>query len=198
MKLNKQITVILFLCAIFTSCTSNRTTYKDEKVRLITVERELPFSADIVWKKIFLDYGGAYKFNPGVIKSDYVGEYRSAEVGAKRYMHQDNEAKKILYEQIEEIDHEDKMMLFKIYDAKGIPINTSVTYGKSQLISVDAKKTLFKVNFYYKTKPGFLAAFVNSRLEENFNNMLIGIEHHLLTGELITEETFERIVENYR
>lgn len=197
-KLIKQISSVLFLSILLASCAKNITTFQGEKVRIISVERELPFPAERIWEKIFLDYGGAYKFNPGVVKSDYVGEYKSAKVGAKRYMQQDIDGKKIVYEQIEKIDPASMLMLFKIYDAKGVPINNQVTYGQSELVSIDSNRTLFKVNFYYRTKPKFLATFANSSLEKDFNNMLIGIEHHLTTGELITRENFKEIAGRYR
>lgn len=198
MKPKKQITSILFLCIILTSCTSNKTTYKDEEVRLITIERELPFPIDTVWEKIFMDFGGAHKFNTGVLNSDYIGDIKEAKVGAQRFMQQDDAGKKVLYERIEEIDKLNHLMRFKIYDAKGIPINTNVTYGVSQLIALNSNKTLFKLNFYYRTKPKFLATFANSSLEEDFNNMMICIEHYLTTGEVIAKEDLNKIIEKYK
>lgn len=182
---------------IMVSCATNKVIYKDNNVRVITVERELPFPIDTIWEKIFMDFGGAHKFNTGVLMSDYVGDLKEAKVGAQRFMQQDDAGKKVLYERIEEIDKVHHSMRFKIYDAKGVPINTDVTYGVSQLVSLDSNKTLFKINFYYQTTPKFLATFANSSLEEDFINMTICIQHYLATGEVISKNNLNKVIEKY-
>ncbi|MEM6394743.1 MAG: hypothetical protein AAF741_00245 [Bacteroidota bacterium] len=196
-SIGHQLLTILFVF-IISSCASNTATFEGEKVRLITVERELHYSADIVWDKIFMDYGGSHKFNVNVVESGYTGDIKTAKVGAQRYMQQDEEGKKILYERIEMIDANSKKMRFKIYDAKGIPINTDVTYGESQLIEKGENSSLFRINFYYRLKPSFLANFANSGLERDFTNMTIGMEHYLRTGEQISEDNFDEIASKYK
>ncbi|MEM9888941.1 MAG: hypothetical protein AAF849_23815 [Bacteroidota bacterium] len=194
---SKYPSLLILSFLLLASCASNTVNFEGEKVRLITVERELPYAVEVVWDKIFMDYGGSYKFNANVVESGYVGAIETAKVGAQRYMNQDAEGEKVLYERIEKISEADKKMRFKIYDAKGIPINTDVTYGESQLISQGENSTLFRINFYYRLTPSFLANFANSGLKEGFENMTIGMEHYLATGEQITKANFEAIAKQY-
>ncbi|MEM1327214.1 MAG: hypothetical protein AAGI23_14730 [Bacteroidota bacterium] len=199
----KSITTAITMLCILTilllpACSSNMVTYENEEVRYISVERTLPFPTDVIWDRVFMEYGDAHRFNPNVIHSAYIGNIDKAIVGAQRLLQQDDEGKKVLYERIEQINESDRLMRFKIYDAKGIPINTEVTYGESQLIEAGDDSTLFRVQFYYRTQPKFLATFANNTLLKDFEDMLIGIEYYLATGEAVTRENFGKIAEQYQ
>lgn len=168
-----------------------------QNVRVIEVERELPFPADTIWNTIFLDYGGASKFNPKVVSSGFLGDQTTVGVGAERFMYNDAEGEEGIHERIVNFDSEKKMMRFKIYEAKKTPVDTDVTYGESQLKSLGANRTLFKLKFQYRTTPKILAHFANGTLEKDFENMLIGIEHYLTTKEAVTAENFDSIAKLY-
>lgn len=169
-----------------------------KNVRVINVERELPFSADEVWQKIFMKYGDSQMFNPKVVRSGYLTDITKAEVGAERYTYYDQDGQEGVHERIVEIDNETKRMRFKIFEARNLPINTSVSYGNSSLTSLDNGKTLFKLKFEYRTEPPLLALFANGGIKKDLQNMMIGVEHHLHTGEQVTTENFKDIQEMYQ
>ena len=169
-----------------------------KNVRVINVQRELPFPIDTVWNTIFMDYGGAAKFNPKVVSSGYLGNIMEAMVGAERFMYNDQEGKEGVHERIVHIDSEKKLMRFKIFKAINLPVDTIATYGESQLVALDETSTLFKIKFQYRTSPKILAHFANDALKKDFERMTVGIEHYLTTKEAVTEEVFEdKIVDLY-
>ena len=168
----------------------------NKNVRIIQVERELPFPIDTVWNKIFLDYGGASKFNPKVVSSGYLGPIKEAKIGAERFMYNDAAGEEGIHERIIHFDSEKKVMRFQIFKAINLPVDTSVTIGESQLIALDHKSTLFKIKFQYRTTPKILAHFANGSLTKDFKRMTVAIEHFLTTGEQVTAENFDDYIAN--
>ena len=166
--------------------------------RGIRVERELPFAAEAVWNQIFLDYGGAAKFNPRVVSSGYLGDATTAAVGAARYMYYDANGDQGIHERIELLDPVAKRMRFKIFEAKDLPIDTRVSFGESQVVALDANRSVFRLTFHYRTLPDFLGLFANSGIRSDLENMTVGMEHYLSTGETVTAENFPAIAAKYR
>ena len=129
------------------------------------------------------------------MRSGYLGETHEAVVGAERFVYSDEEGEQGVHERIERIDHDRMQLRFKIYEARDLPIDTEVSFGESHLTSLGDEKTLFQLRFVYRTSPRFLAHFANGRIEEDLGNMLIGMEHYLATGEEVTADNFEAILE---
>ena len=157
-------------------------------VRTITIERELPYPAELVWERVFLDYGGASKFNPKVVSSGYLGEVRAAAVGAERYMYYDDAGDQGVHERLEMIDSETRQMRFRVVEARELPIDTEATFGESELVPLDENRSMFRLSFHFRTRPRFLALFAERQIRRDLQNMTVGIEYFLTTGEPATPE----------
>ena len=196
-QLHLPLLLLIASSILLASCGGGMTIDGNKNMRVIQVERELPFPADTIWNKIFMDYGGASKFNPNVVSSGYLGEKKDALVGAERFMYNDEEGKEGIHERIVSIDEQKMILRFKIYETIGLPVDTEVTYGESQLVPLAGNKTLFKVTFQYRTVPKFLANFAHGSLTKDFERMTVGIEHYLTSGEEVTAENFDDIADLY-
>ena len=190
-----KLILILACSSILTSCSffngGGKTVDGHKYVRVINVERELPFPIDTVWNTIFMDYGGAAKFNPKVVSSGYLNNQTEVVVGTERFMYNDTEGKEGIHERIVYIDRDKKRMRFKIFKAINLPVDTTVTFGESQLVALEKNRTLFKIQFQYRTTPKILAHFANGSLKKDFERMTVGIEHYLTTREPVTAENFD-------
>ena len=192
-QISKQLAGTLILLFLVQSC--GKTMNGVKNMRVIHVERTLPFPIDTVWKDIFLPFGDAHKFNPNITESGYLGETKKAVIGAERFMR--NTDGGIVHERIVEIDQQTKSMRFKIFEAKDVPIDTAVTFGSSRLVDLGNGKTLFKIELQYRTSPKILAVFAHGSIKKDLENMTIGIEHYLTTYEVVTLDNFERIAKLY-
>ena len=191
LKLSLIMLSLLFLFSCGTTINGHK------NVRVITIERDLPFPIDSVWNTIFLNYGDAHKFNPNVVNSGYIGNVKKAIVGAERFMQNDVDGNEVIHERITHFDEDKKLMRFEIFEAKNVPIDTDVTFGESQLIALDDHTTKFSIKFHYRTKPRILAIFANGSLKKDFGKMTVGIEHYLTTQEPVTKENFDTIAKLY-
>jgi len=167
------------------------------KLRVIEVEREFPFPIERVWDALYVGFGEGYKFNPHWVKTSWVGDIQEAKVGAVRVMQNDEKGKQILHERILYLNKEERSLRFEIFKAKGVPLDTEAAFGESQLIKISGNSTLFKIKFYYRTSPKFLANFAHKRLKGELEDMTIGMEHFISTGENVTKENFDSIAERY-
>ncbi|MCI4671840.1 MAG: hypothetical protein MRZ79_27100 [Bacteroidia bacterium] len=191
-----RILVLLSSSLMMLSCGTTVNGYKN--VRIITVERELPFPVDTVWNTIFMNYGDVAKFNPGAFASGYLGDVHEAVVGAERFIQNDEEGKEVIHERIVHIDAAEKIMRFQIFEAQNVPIDLNATFGESRLIELDSERSLFRLKFHYRTSPRVLALFAHGSLKKDFTNMTIGIEHYLTTKEAVGKENFAEIASRYK
>ncbi|MEL7312917.1 MAG: SRPBCC family protein [Pseudomonadota bacterium] len=171
-------------CAVITG--GGETVDGNKHMRSVTVERELPFSADLIWERVMMDYGGAEKFNPKVVRSGYLGEVQQPIVGAQRYMYYNQEGSEGLHEQLVRVDPQSRSMRFDIIEAREVPVDTSVSFGQSQVIPLGNDRAKMQITLYFRTTPRFLALFASGQIRSDMSNMLAGIEYFLATGKPAT------------
>lgn len=187
--------VVLLFIGILGAC-GGRTINGATNVREIYVERELPYPVETVWQTIFMDYGGAHKFNPNMVNSGYISENQSVAVGVVRFMENSDGGK--MHEKLVELNAEERRMRFQIIEVDGVPIDTDVTFGESSIEALGPDRSKFKMKFQYRTKPKILVVFANGSIKKDFENMTIGMEHYLATKENVTQENFKEIAKLYQ
>ena len=197
-----SVTVLLLVCAVAAGCASHATHYRFDEDQgfvspsregtVVYVERELPFAADVVWDKVYADFGGVAKFHPHFVGSGYLAG-DSLEVGAERYCHTSKDGSTGVHERVVFLDESRREIQFQIHEAFGVPLDTDATFGTSQLVALDEERSLFRLRFVFKTRPFFAAWFAKGRVRRDIEDMTIGMHHYLATGEDVNESNFARI-----
>ena len=182
---------LVFCSALLGACAGGETVDGVRHVRVVSIERELPFAADDIWQQVMLDYGGAAKFNPKVVDSGYLGDIRRPVVGAQRYMYYDPEGQQGIHERIELLDPINRRIRFRVFEARDLPIDTEATYGESQLVPIDENRTKFQMSFYFRTQPRFMGGFAERQIRRDLTNMAAGIEYYLTTGESASAQAIQ-------
>ena len=201
--MNATLVALVLVCASSVGCavgSTQRLRFGSEqgfvspprKGSTVYVERELPFAADVIWDTIYADFGGVSNFHPHFVDSGYLrGE--ALELGAERYCHTAEDGSAGVHERIVFVDEEQREVQFQIFEAFGVPLDTGASFGTSQLVPLDEGRTLFRIRFVFKTRPFFAAWFAKGRVRREIEDMTIGMEHYLATGEVVTKDTFLRI-----
>ena len=179
---------------LLSSC-GGETLNGQRNVRVIHIGRELPFPIDTVWNRIFMDFGNVHKYHPGLVNSGYLDGASEAKIGSARFIENTDGGK--IHERITKIDPVNKSMTFKMYEAIDVPLDTEVSFGESSLEAIDDNRTMFRLAFYYRTKPKLLALVANGQIRQDLENMTVGIAHFLSTRESVTAENFEEISKLY-
>ncbi|MEL6187509.1 MAG: hypothetical protein AAFU79_23060, partial [Myxococcota bacterium] len=161
---------------------------------VIYLEKELPFAMEKVWEEVFQDFGAVANFSPEFVGSGYLSG-SSLAVGAERYCHSKKDGSEGVHERVVFVDSEGdrREVQFQIVEALGVPINTEKTFGTSQLVRLDDHRTLFRIRFVFSTNPSFIALFARGQIRGQLNDMTLGMEHYLATGQTVTAENFDDI-----
>ena len=199
-KLERTLGLTLMALSIAACATTEETRFTDvqgfnspiREGSVIYIERELPFPIDVVWEKVFRDFGGVAKFNPNFVGSGYLTGDTLA-VGTERYCHSKEDGSAGVHERVVYLNEAEREVQFQIFKAIDVPIDTESTFGTSQLVEIDAERTLFRIRFVVNTSPGFLIWFAKGDIRDQMDDMMIGMEHYLRTGEAVTKDNFDRI-----
>jgi carbon monoxide dehydrogenase subunit G len=156
-----------------------------EVKKMTTIIREISINASQqkVWD-ILADFGGIYKFNPGVSKS-YSTSTANGGVGATR--HCDLLPAGAVEERIIEW-HEGRDYKIEIYKGKGAPpFKTAVGHLKVQ---PDGSGSKVSMHFHYSLKFGFIGSLMDRLLVKNqfskaVPGILAGLKHYAETGEMV-------------
>ena len=152
---------------------------------MTTVTREVKIDAPVekVWK-ILADFGGIYKFNPGVPNS-YSTSQSNSGVGATR--HCDFLPTGGVEERITEWN-ENSDYKIEIYEGKGVPpFKTAVAHLS---VAPDDNGTIVKMSLSYRLKFGPLGALMDAMLvrkqfQKAVPGILAGLRHYTETGETV-------------
>ena len=169
---------------------------KTEGKAAFVVEHEINTSIDKVWKVLvddFPDVANSSQLSP---KSEFMEGHNEVEVGAQRIMYKTKNLKKYFIDEIILIDEEKYNFAIDVIEAKGYPNTfTRLEFGATP-ISDNATK--LRIVFTYKTKPKFLQGMIKKSLKKDIQNYIYAIDHHVETGEVITQENWKSIRKNYR
>ncbi len=152
---------------------------------MTTIIREISIDAPVqkVWS-ILADFGGIYKFNPGVSKS-YSTSSTNEGVGATR--HCDLLPAGSVEERIIEW-HDGRDYKIEIYAGKGTPpFKTAVGHLK---VLPDGSRTKVSMHFHYSLKFGPIGSLMDRLLvKKQFSKavpgILVGLKHYAETGEMV-------------
>lgn len=139
---------LLTLMLTMAACVRAQTVNGFENVREINEQQEFEQPIEEVWATFFEGFDQGHKFNPNWVDSGWINGAERAEAGSERFMQGDEKGKQVFRERITYFSPEEKKLRFEIYDATGVPLDTSAAFGESQLIALDDNRTLFKISFF--------------------------------------------------
>jgi len=141
-----------------------------------------------VWS-VLADIGAVVNFNPVVTNSYYTSENKQG-LGASR--HCDLLPMGSVEEKIVEWD-EGESYKIEIFEGKAIPFKGSGTFELTE----NGNSTNVKMTFEPTMGNGIFGKIMGFMMKEKMNKMIagvvIGLKHHLETGELVSAKTYKKI-----
>lgn len=192
----KNLLMILFIQLLAITTLNAQSMAK--KFRTLEVSRELPFSAETVWKAVAVDYGNIANAHPKIIASGYLGanaggDYLKGEKGAQRFCYFNEKQTQSLTEQIVDWDPENMTFVNRVLEAKKFPINPDNTRATYRVEALDDNRSLISMTMEFRTKPAFMGAIAKGQFKNLLEDYFIAIEHHIRTGEQVNGQNFKAI-----
>ncbi|MEN0066520.1 MAG: SRPBCC family protein [Myxococcota bacterium] len=180
---------ILCVGLLLTACAGDRE---------ISVTRVFPFSADVVYETAMARFGDAHRISPHMFNVRYLDGAEAPAVGVQREVWTTEDGDSFMHEELLTVDPENRYIQIAIIYAEKVPVNTDESVVESTVTPIDEETSSWTTNMLLRTRPAFLGTFAEGGVQSDIEDMLIGLEHHILTGEDITPERFEQIEADYR
>lgn len=174
---------------VATGCAANRD---------ITATRTFPFSADVVYQIAMERFGEAHRIHPHLFHAEYLDGAEEAAVGVRREVWTTEDGERYMQEELLVVDAEARRTQLAIVFAQGIPVNTDESFVESVVTPIDDNSCTWTTSMTLRTRPAALGPFAEGGVKSDMEDMLIGLEHHIATGEDITPELFDVIQDDYR
>ncbi len=154
----------------------------------ITKEVEINTPKAKVWS-VLADIGAVENYNPVVTKSFYTSDNKQG-IGTSR--HCDLLPMGSVEERIIEWD-EGESYKIEIFEGKAIPFKGTGTFE----LTDNGKSTNVKMTFEPMMGNGIFGKIMGFMMKEKMNKMIagvvIGLKHHLETGELVSAKNYKKI-----
>ena len=168
--------------------------------RTLHVERHIAAPAETVWNALVLDYGKISDFSPFIYSSNYESGSLSGVVGAERRCSFNDKGTRWAHERIAEIDSEARTMKNVVLDAGKFPIDPDNSYAVYSVRDNGDGTSTAGYTFHFRTTPAFMGGMMKGAFVKSLNETLIGLEHHLTTGERVTggSDNAKTMVKTYK
>ena len=163
-----------------------------------TVTRTFPFPADTVYQTGMARFGDAHRISPHMFNVRYLNGADAPAVGVQREVWTTESGDALMREELLAVDPENRFTKIAIIYAENVPVDTNRTVVESQVTPIDESSSLWTTKMELYTSPAILGVFAEGGVKSDMEDMLIGLEHHIATGEDITPERFAEIVGDYR
>lgn len=185
--------VLLITLALMATTTIIMAQSMSKKHRTFEVSRELPFSAEKVWKAVADDYGNIANAHPKIIASEYTSGSLKGEKGAQRLCYFNEKQTQVLHEEIVKWDPEQMTFVNRVLEAQKFPLNEDNTRATYKVESLGPDKSRIIMKMEFRTKPAFLGFMAQGQFKGLLKDYFIALEHHLRTGDSVTAANFKEI-----
>ena len=171
--------------------------FGQKKVRTFTVEREFDLPAEQVWKIVGESYGAISNTHPTIISSGYINGTTHACEGAERVCHFNEDGTKFLKETM--LDYNEAEMSFtnKVTAAGKFPVDPDYTQAVYKVEDLGNGRSKMTFDMQYRTKPAIMGWLAQGKFESLISDYLVGVEHHIRTGELVSTDNIKEIKKQY-
>ncbi len=195
MKYLIKLSVLAVLLFGFSTTTFAQETTK--KVKTLSAEKILPFSAEKIWAILGEDYGAIAKSHPRIIESNYINGTLKAGEGAERVCYFNEKHTQYLKEKMIDYDPENFAFTNTIYQVGKFPLDYDNTRGYWKVVPITDNSSKIVFNGTLRTKPAFMGGMMKKQFTKLIEDYFIAIEHHLSTGEDVTKENFKSVKKQY-
>ncbi|MFT7559245.1 MAG: hypothetical protein ACI93R_001150 [Flavobacteriales bacterium] len=166
------------------------------KVKVFDFNFLLPFPTKDVWDLIANDYGNVANYANGLASSSGLGDIQNGKEGCQRICRLNETGSKYLIEKMEDVNAKSWTFTNVITEVKGLPIVPNLSKVIFAL-APDANNCKTSMEIFFRTKPAFLARFLRGSSKKQMGDLMIGIEHHLKTGEIVKANNFKPLTKRY-
>ena len=193
-------TIFLTLVALFVTTQTLTAQSMSKPYKTIKVERHIDAPAERVWNALVLDYGKISDFSPFIYASNYENGSLKGKEGAERKCLFNEKGTQWSHERIAEIDSDAMTMKNIIVDAQKFPIDPDNSYAVYSVRDNGDGSSTAGYTFHFRATPAFLGGLMKGAFTKSLNETLIGLEHHLTTGERVTggSENAKAVVKAYK
>jgi len=168
-----------------------------KKVQSFEVSKVLPIAASDVWTVVGEDYGRIAYSHPKIITSDYINGTLKAGEGAERVCYFNEKETQFLKEKMINFSPESMSFTNTVYQAGKFPVDPEYTKAIYSIKDLGNEKSQISFNMQYRTKPSFMGGFAKGKFKKLIKDYFIAIEHHIKTGEKVTQDNFKEIRKLY-
>lgn len=190
--------LLLIAMLLFAFAPASYAQQMNKKYKTFVVSRELPFSADKVWKAVADDYGNIANSHPTIVASNYEKGSLQGEMGAKRVCYFNDKGTQVLHEEIVAWNPEQGYFVNRILTAQKFPVDPENTRATYTIKALGANRSEISMKMEFRTKPAFMAAMAKGQFKRLLNDYFIAVEHNISTGESVTVVNFKDIKKQYK
>ena len=96
-----------------------------------------------------------------------------------------------------EYNPEEFSFVNQVFQAGKFPVDPDYSKGVYKVESLGPNLSRLTVDIYYRMKPGFMGGMMKGSFKKLMSDYMIGLEHNIKTGEVITKDNFREIKRKY-
>ena len=160
-----------------------------QKTHTIHVKRVINAPAAVVWKAAAKDYGEVSNWHRYLYTSNYVEGSLIGVKGARRMCNFNEKGTRWLKEEIGSVDDKNMVMKNLIIGAAKFPMDTENSYAYTRVTDNGDNTATLSYELVYRTKPAFMGGLAKGKFKRMLNELQIGVEHYVTTGEILNATT---------
>lgn len=171
---------------------------KSKKVRTFKVEKILDLPAEKVWHVVGEDYGAIANSHPRILKSEYINGTLKAGEGAERICYFNDKGTQYVKEYIHQYDPANMTFINKMYQAGKFPLDPEYTQAIYKVEDLGNGKSRLTFDMQFRAKPAMMGAMAKGKFKKLIEDYFIAVEHHVRTGDNVTQDNFREIKKQYK
>ncbi len=190
-------TTILRMLAVGLLISANLQLKAQKRVQTFKLSKDLPVSAEAVWKVVGEDYGKIAHSHPKIVASEYINGSLAGGEGAERVCYFNDKETRFLKEKMIDFSPETMSFTNTVFQAGKFPVDPTLTRAIYSVEDLGDGTSRITFDMQYRTKPAFMGGMMKGSFKKLIRNYFIAIEHHVKTGEIVTKENFRKIKRQY-
>ena len=168
-----------------------------KKVKKLAVSKVLPVSASEVWRVVGEDYGAIANSHPKIVASDYIDGSLQGGEGTERVCYFNEKETQYLKERMVDYNPAEMSFTNQVFQAGKFPVDPELTRALYKVEDLGDGTSRLTFDMQFRTKPAFLGGMMKGQFRKLIEDYFIAIEHHVKTGENVTQDNFKAIKKQY-
>lgn len=168
-----------------------------DKFKTFTITHVIQAPIDQVWEKLGEDFAHVSNAHHGFVSSSVIDGSDQAGEGAMRICYLNANQTRYIKEKQINYDPAHYTFAAEVIEGKGLPLASGVNIATYQLTPVNENSCTLTIKVKMRTDPAIFSTLFSGKYQAWMEKYAIGLHHHVRTGEVITEETFKAIRNQY-